>query len=233
MMEKGKRQIGILGGSFDPVHMGHIGLAQETYDKFGLDKILFIPVFQSPNKAYSPLASIVDRREMLRLALKENADFDISDIETRRKKISYTIDTLNYYELKFKNSELFLIIGYDNLLDLDSWKDSRKIMEKFNILVASRPGQQSFFPEDKVLGFFNGDSPYKLSNTEDGMKNFSHWKTRSTLVVFDISPHDVSSSEVRAKLAHGKPAKNLLPPEVEAYIIKHQIYQIRFQPNIK
>ena len=69
-MKKNKRQIGILGGSFDPIHMGHIGLAQETHDKFDLDQILFIPVFQSPHKASSPLASTSDRMEMLRLALK-------------------------------------------------------------------------------------------------------------------------------------------------------------------
>ena len=232
-MKKGKSQIGILGGSFDPVHMGHIGLAEETYNKFNLDKILFIPVFQSPHKAYVPFASVTDRKEMLRLALKENSGFIISDIEARIEKISYTIETLNYYESKFKNSELFFIIGYDNLLDFDSWKDSRKIMNKFNILVASRPGQQLISPEDKVLGFFNGDSPYKLSNIENGMKKFLHSETRSTLVVFDINPRDISSREVREKLAYGKPTKNLLPPEVEAYIIRHQIYQTRFQPNIK
>jgi len=224
-MEKGKRQIGILGGSFDPVHMGHIGLAQETYDKFSLDQILFVPVFQSPHKPHFPLASTVHRGEMLRLALKENADFSVSDVELRQEKPSYTIDTLNYCELKFPNSELFLIIGYDNLSDLDSWKDSRKIMERCHILAASRPSQESFSPEDKVLGFFNEDSPYKLSKTKNGMLKFFHRETRSRLVVFNISPRDISSSKVRGKLRHGKPTKNLLPPEVEAYIIKHQIYQ--------
>ena len=148
-MGKDNLQIGILGGSFDPVHMGHIGLAQEAYDKFSLDRVLFIPVFQSPHKSHIPLASTDHRREMLRLALKENADFSISDVEVRQEKLSYTIDTLNYYESKFPNSELFLIIGCDNLLDLDLWKDSRRIMERFHILVASRPSQNSVSPEDQ------------------------------------------------------------------------------------
>ena len=227
-MKNDKRQIGILGGSFDPVHMGHIGLAQEVYDKFNLDKILFVPVFQSPHKSTTPLASNVHRREMLRLALKENANFIISDVELRREELSYTIDTLNYYKFKFPNSELFLIIGCDNLMGLDSWKESREIMERCHILVASRPIQESFSPEHEVLGFFNGDSPYRIGKIKNVMQKFFHEKTGSRLVVFNISPRDISSSTVRRELAQGKPAKNLLPTEVEAYIIKHQIYQTKF-----
>jgi nicotinate-nucleotide adenylyltransferase len=230
-MGKDEKQIGILGGSFDPVHMGHMGLAQETYDKFGLDQILFVPVFQSPNKLRTPLASTLYRVEMLRLAIKDNTNFSISDAELRREELSYTIDTLNYCELKFSDSELFLIIGCDNLLDLDSWKDSRKIMERCHILVASRPLQKPFSPGDKVLGLFNGDSPYRLGKVENGMKKFFHRETGRRLVVFDINPRDISSSAVRKKLAQGKPTKNLLPLEVEAYIIKHQIYQTKFQLN--
>jgi len=118
-------------------------------------------------------------------------------------------------------------------MGLDLWKESRKIMERFHILVASRPSQKSFSPEHKVLGFFNGDSPYRIGKIKNGMQKFFHEKTGSRLVVFNISPRDISSSTVRRELAQGKPAKNLLPTEVEAYIIKHQIYQTRSQPNIK
>ena len=228
-MQKDINKIGILGGSFDPIHIGHIGLAQEAYSKFGLNKILFIPVFQSPNKSYIPLASIHHRKEMLRLAIHKNKNFVISDLEMCREKISYTIDTLNYYELKFPDSELFLIIGCDNLFNLDSWRDSRKIMERFHVLVASRPSQQTFSPEEKVLGFFNGSSPYKSSKLEKGMLKFFHQKTERKLILFNIHPYDISSSFVRKKLAYGKLTKNLLLPEVEAYIIKHQIYQTKFQ----
>lgn len=226
-MKKDKRQIGILGGSFDPVHMGHLGLAQEAQDKFDLDQIIFIPVFQSPHKHHIPLASAVHRREMLRLALKDNTDFSVSDVELCRQELSYTIDTLNRLKQKFKNSELFLIIGQDNLLDLDSWKDSRKITKRYHILVASRPGLKSFSPESKVLGLFNEDSPYRSGKIENKMQNFFHRETGSRLVVFDINPRNISSSAVREKIARRKPTKNLLLPEVEAYIIKHRIYQTK------
>tara|TARA_B100000470_G_scaffold29443_1_gene19464 strand:- start:26 stop:517 length:492 start_codon:yes stop_codon:yes gene_type:complete len=143
-MNQGVNQIGILGGSFDPVHMGHIGLAQETHERFSLDQILFLPVFQSPHKSHIPLASSTHRMAMLRLALKGNTHFSISDTEMRREEVSYTIDTINRFRLKYSSSELYLIMGYDNLLDLDLWKDSREIMKNCHILVASRPGLKAF-----------------------------------------------------------------------------------------
>ena len=106
-MNKGKRQIGMLGGSFDPVHMGHIGLAQETREKFSLDQILFIPVFQSPHKSHIPLTSTSHRMEMLRLALKDSAHFIISDTEMRREEISYTVDTLNNFRFTYPFNFIF------------------------------------------------------------------------------------------------------------------------------
>ena len=219
------RQIGILGGSFDPVHKGHIGLAQETYEKFGLDQILFVPVFKSPHKKHIPMATSFHRMAMLGLALENSAHFEISDMEIRGEKISYTIDTLDRFRLIYPSSKLFLIIGYDNLLELDAWKDSLKIMKSYNILVASRPGINLTSSEEKVLGMFNGDSPYCSCETQSRNLDFFHQETGTRLVIYDISPQDISSSDVRRRLACGKSLDNLLPPEVETYIIEHQIYK--------
>jgi nicotinate-nucleotide adenylyltransferase len=224
-MSEDIRQIGILGGSFDPVHMGHIGLAQETYEKFGLDQILFVPVFQSPHKKNIPMTTTFHRMAMLRLALRNSAHFDISDMEVRREEISYTIDTLNRFRLIYPSSELFLIIGYDNLLELDAWKDALKIMKSYNVLVASRPGINLISSEEKVLGMFNGDSPYCSFKTQSRNLNFFHQETGTRLVIYDISPQDISSSDVRERLACGKSLDNMLPPEVETYIIDHRIYK--------
>ena len=225
-MNQGKNQIGILGGSFDPVHMGHIGLAQETQSRFSLDQILFLPVFQSPHKSHIPLASNAHRMAMLRLALKGNTHFSISDTEMRREEVSYTIDTINRFRLKYSSSELYLLIGYDNLLDLDSWKDAQEIMKNCHILVASRPGLKIFNSTGKVFGLFNRDSPYRLGKIKNKTQEFIHRETGKKLVVYDISPRDISSSVVRERLVLGKPVDNLLPPEVETYIIEHQIYKI-------
>ena len=225
-MNQRVNQIGILGGSFDPVHMGHIGLAQETQSRFSLDQILFLPVFQSPHKSHIPLASSTHRMAMLRLALKGNTHFSISDTEMRREEVSYTIDTINRFRLKYSSSELYLIMGYDNLLDLDLWKDSREIMENCHILVASRPGLKAFNSTGKIFGLFNGDSPYRLGKIKNKTQEFIHRETGKKLIVYGISPRDISSSVVRERLVLGKPVDNLLPPEVETYIIEHQIYKI-------
>jgi len=225
-MNQGVNRIGILGGSFDPVHMGHIGLAQETQSRFSLDQILFLPVFQSPHKSHTPLASSTHRMAMLRLALKDNPHFSISDTEMRRAEVSYTIDTINRFRLKYSSSELHLIMGYDNLLDLDLWKDSREIMKNCHILVASRPGLKAFHSTGKIFGFFNGDSPYRLGKIKNKTQEFIHRETGKKLVVYGISPRDISSSVVRERLVLGKSVDNLLPPEVETYIIEHQIYKI-------
>jgi nicotinate-nucleotide adenylyltransferase len=162
---------------------------------------------------------------MLQLAIKNIPYFDISDIDIIRQEISYTIDTLNCFRLKYPNSDLFLIIGFDNLLELDSWKDALKIMKNYNILVASRPGIKITSSEEKILGMFNGDSPYCLCETGSGNLDFVNPETGTKLVVCDIRPRDISSTNVRESLVKGKPVDNLLPPEVETYIIKHQIYK--------
>ena len=163
---------------------------------------------------------------MLRLALKGNTHFSISDTEMRREEVSYTIDTINRFRLKYSSSELYLIMGYDNLLDLDLWKDSREIMKNCHILVASRPGLKAFHSTGKIFGLFNGDSPYRLGKIKNKTQEFIHRETGKKLVVYDISPRDISSSVVRERLVLGKSVDNLLPPEVETYIIEHQIYKI-------
>jgi nicotinate-nucleotide adenylyltransferase len=223
-MFKDECQVGILGGSFDPVHMGHLGLAQEIYKKFDLDQVLFIPAFQTPHKKTAPLASSIHRLEMLKLALKDSSHFSISDKEIHRKEVSYTIDTLNDLQIEFPNSKLFLIIGYDNLFKLDSWKDALKIMKKYTIVVASRPGMNSKFAEDKILEMFKGHSPYILCKTTGEDQEFYHQETGSRLIVCNIRPRNISSSLVREQLAQGQSVENLLPREVERYIIEQKIY---------
>jgi len=223
-MFKDEYQVGILGGSFDPVHMGHLGLAQEIYKKFDLDQVLFIPAFQAPHKKTAPLASSTHRLEMLKLALKDSSHFSISDKEIHRKQVSYTIDTLNDLQIEFPNSKLFLIIGYDNLFKLDSWKDALKIMKKYTIVVASRPGINSKFAEDKVLEMFKGHPPYILRKITGEDQEFYHQETGSRLIVCNIRPRNISSSLVREQLAQGQSVENLLPHEVERYIIEQKIY---------
>ena len=222
---RSKQQIGVLGGTFDPVHQGHLGLARETLEKFGLDRVLFMPAFRSPHKPRTPLAPPAHRLEMLRLALQNDPALEVSTIEIQKETLSYTIDTLNFIKLQFPECELSLILGRDNLTDLDSWKDSRKIMECCHVLVGSRPGVEASSVEEAVLGLFGGDSPYTPGEPENGALEFCHCTTGRRLVIHQITPRDISSSIIRDRIAGGKPVGNLLPPEVEIYIMDHHLYQ--------
>lgn len=133
-------KIGILGGTFNPVHIGHLILAEEAREKLGLDKVIFIPTALPPHKDNVNIAPAVDRLKMLKLATKSNKYFAVSDVEIKRKGRSYTIDTLKELKKKYKNDELYFIIGSDLLKYLNEWKDLSQILKMVEFIAATRPG---------------------------------------------------------------------------------------------
>ena len=139
-------KIGILGGTFNPVHIGHLILAEEVREKLKLDKIIFIPTALPPHKDNLNIASATDRLEMLKLATKSNKFFAVSDIEIKRQGRSYTIDTLRELKAKYPHDELYFIIGSDLLKYLNEWKDLSEIIRMVNFVVATRPG----YPLDQI-----------------------------------------------------------------------------------
>ncbi|MBN2831376.1 MAG: nicotinate-nucleotide adenylyltransferase [Candidatus Omnitrophica bacterium] len=133
-------KIGILGGTFNPVHIGHLILAEEARDKLGLDKIIFIPANLPPHKDNVDIADSNTRLKMLKLALKGNKHLAVSDIEIKRKGRSYTIDTIRALKQEYSRDEIYFIIGSDLLKYLDEWKDLGQIMSLVKFTAATRPG---------------------------------------------------------------------------------------------
>ncbi len=133
-------KIGLLGGTFNPVHIGHLILAEEAREKLGLDKIIFIPTALPPHKDNLDIASPGDRLKMLKLAVASNKFFAVSDVEIKRQGRSYTIDTLKELKSKFSRDELYFIIGSDLLKYLAEWKDLGEILKMVEFVVATRPG---------------------------------------------------------------------------------------------
>lgn len=133
-------KIGILGGTFNPVHIGHLILAEEAREKLNLDKIIFVPAALPPHKDNLNIAPAPDRLKMLKLAIKGNNDFAVSDIEIKRRGRSYTIDTLRELKRKYSRDELYFIIGSDLLKYLNEWKDLNEIIKMVKFLAATRPG---------------------------------------------------------------------------------------------
>lgn len=139
-------RIGILGGTFNPVHIGHLILAEEVREKLGLDKIIFVPTALPPHKDDVNIAPPQDRLRMLKLAVASNKFFTVSDIEIKRQGRSYTIDTLKAFKDKYSRDELYFIIGSDLLKYLSEWKDLGQIISMVKFIAATRPG----YPLEKI-----------------------------------------------------------------------------------
>ena len=144
-------KIGILGGTFNPVHIGHLILAEEAREKLGLDKVIFVPTFLPPHKDNSDIAPAVDRLSMIKVAIKTNKYFVVSDTEIKRNGRSYTIDTIKEFKERFRTDDLYFIIGSDLLKYLDEWKDLNEIIKLVRFIVATRPG----FPLEKIPSYID------------------------------------------------------------------------------
>lgn len=230
MSQNQLRRQGLLGGSFDPVHFGHLGLAHEVLQRFQLDNVVFIPTHVSPHKQEQPVTPSLHRQEMLRLSIQDNRLFELSDIEIRRQETSYTIDTLNALRENDPTTEFYLIMAADTFQDLVTWKEYRRILESYNLVVASRPG----FPLKDTDGIFRslyGESiPYDLGRPEKDGTEFRRKDNGRSLSFFNLKePRDISSSEIRNRFHQNVSVKNFLPPQVEQYIIKHNLYKFTEQ----
>lgn len=142
-------KIGILGGTFNPIHAGHLILAEEAREKLALDKIIFVPTFMPPHKDANDIAPAADRLAMVKLATKDNKYFLVSDTEIRRNGRSYTIDTISELKRKYPDDELYFIIGSDLLTYLAEWKDLDRILKMVNFVAATRPG----YPLEKIPSY--------------------------------------------------------------------------------
>lgn len=133
-------KIGILGGTFNPIHVGHLILAEETRQKLNLSKIIFVPSFLPPHKEANSILSAKHRYKMVELAIKKNKFFQVSDIEIKRENKSYTIDTLRQLKREYPKSVLFFIIGSDIIKDLSKWQDIKEVEQLAKFVIATRPG---------------------------------------------------------------------------------------------
>jgi len=142
-------KIGILGGTFNPVHIGHLILAEEVREKLGLSKVIFVPAYLPPHKENSDIAQAKDRLEMVKLAIRTNKFFQASDMEIKRDGRSYTIDTVKEFKKLYPRDEMYFITGSDLLKYLEEWKDLNEIIQLVKFVVATRPG----YPLEKIPSY--------------------------------------------------------------------------------
>jgi nicotinate-nucleotide adenylyltransferase len=205
MLGKTTERIGVFGGSFDPVHMGHLTIAQDAVEQLELDRLIFVPAAIPPHKQGQALADGQQRLEMLRLATEGNLSFEVSDMELRRGGVSYTFDTMRQIQFEHPGAELFFIVGLDSLTILHSWMNVEQLLEMCTIVPFARGGEDI----EKVA------AQIQLSNV---------WKTRLLERLIRIHEVEISASEIRMRLAEGLSIRYLVPPEVEMYIAEHGLY---------
>ena len=190
-------KLGIFGGSFDPVHLGHLLVAQAAVEELGLDRLFFIPASQSPFKPENHAAPAAQRLRLLRLALVGRANCEVDDQELRRGGVSYTVDTLGDYARRFPQAELFYLIGADNVAKLPEWREPAELARLAEFVVVPRPAGSS--------GFSRAEPP------EGGTPNFPAPFRGRFLKGF---PLGVSSSQIRARVRAGLPIDSLVPSAV-------------------
>ena len=199
------KKVGILGGTFNPVHMAHLIIAEIAREEAGLDDILFIPSGCSYLKDASDILPAKYRIHMTGLAIEDNSHFALSTIEIDRGGNSYTCDTLLELKHRYPDQEYYLIVGADNLFTMEEWKDPEVIFRNAKILAAVRGSKKRADMEEKIA---------ELKE-----------KYHADITLLHVSHVDISSSLIREKIAQGLSIRYMLPEKVREYIIKNHFYE--------
>ena len=218
-----RQQIGLLGGTFDPVHNGHLAVAGHVLETLGLDAIWFIPAALPPHKAGHAdgrdISSFADRIAMLEIATADNNSFVVSDIEAKRSAPSYTIDTINILSQQIgEQADFYFIIGADAFIEIDTWKRFQELPTLVNFVVISRPA----YPPDRVGEVIR-------NNFRDYQYDPSHetWKSPHSKGIFffqHMKPVPISSTEIRERVKNGEQIAGLVSPFVDDYIREKGLY---------
>jgi len=198
-------KVGILGGSFDPIHLAHLIIAEEARIILGLDYVMFIPAGLPWMKSGNSLTGADHRLNMVKIAIQHNTNFKFSTIEVDQPGPTYTVDTLEKLSKELgPKTEMFFLLGWDSLAEMPKWKASYRISKMAKLVAFPRPG------------FVKPD----LSQLESSMPDISN-----RIVMLDEPYIGISSTKVRARVASGKSIRYLVPEDVEEYINKNRLYQ--------
>ena len=187
-------RIGILGGTFDPIHLGHLHLAKKVLDRLLLNKVIFIPTNLPPHKKNIRVTQARHRYNMIKLAIENYKRFEVSDVELKRKGRSYSVETLKHFRKRYgPAAEIFFITGSDSLTALSKWKSLRRILRLCKFVIVKRP-------------------------------RFKIISTPGEFIVLDIDAKDISSTKIRTMIRNSQGTGKFVPKKVEKYIQKHDLY---------
>jgi nicotinate-nucleotide adenylyltransferase len=211
-------RVGLFGGSFNPIHFGHLRAAEEVREALRLDLVYFVPAASPPHKADGELAPAEHRLAMVRLATKGNRHFMASDVEIRRSGRSYTIDTVRFYLATLRQpATLYVLMGADQFAELDTWKDPDELVQLSNLAVHTRlMNTESGPPRVSVAAL----KRFGYTQTDD---HYVH-SSGQTLSFVETTFFPISATEIRHKIQHGESINYLLPGDVLDYVQRHALY---------
>lgn len=212
------RRLGIFGGSFNPIHFGHLRVAEEVCEELSLDQIIFVPTYIPPHKDASFLVSFEHRYNMVSLALQGHPKFIVSDIEAQLGGISYTVRTLSRLREVHRKADIFFLVGSDAFMEIDSWWHFREIFDLASITVMTRPGVSPESISKFVSQHLNLD--YRWVEDE---KHFEHPEGYPIKLV-SVTLIDISASRIRKLVSLGRSIRFLVPETVREYIILNRLY---------
>ena len=219
--------IGIFGGTFDPIHLGHLKTVLEVKDRFHLETVYLIPAAQPPHKTDRAIAPPANRMAMLNIAVAHLHELEVSDTEINRAGLSYSVETVDEFRRRFiETTRLFFILGIDAFVEIHTWKAYRRLFERVAFIVMTRPGsgnRQLPPARETMQAYLDARiSDGYVFESETG--GFSH-PVLQPVRLFTTTPVDISSTEIREKIMRQQPFEQLLPEGVAAYISRKGLYQ--------
>ena len=211
-------RIGLLGGSFNPIHNAHLRIAGEAQVACLLDRVVFIPAVDPPHKLLEGGVSFESRSKMVSMAIDGRPDFEISTVEAERGGKSYSIDTISTFLERFPGDDLFFIIGSDSFLEIGKWHRYAEIFRSCNLIVVERPGYPVINPLETL------PNAVRRAFTFDGETGCLTHESGNTIFFITGSPLELSSTEIRRLAADGTNITHYVPPDVAAYISQQRIY---------
>lgn len=219
MRPKKPIRLGLFGGTFNPIHYGHLRAAEEVAELLNLQELWFIPAGLPPHKAPEAVTPFEVRLAMTRLAVGRHPRFRVSDLEGRRPGKSYTVETLRHLRQEFgPEGELFFILGLDSLLEIPTWKDYRELFTLSHFAVLERPGYDPGQVEEVLKGQVHGDFQARGANL------FVH-PSGHQVVILATTHLDIAASRIRELARQGRSLRYLLPEAVRRFILKNRLYR--------
>ncbi|MBS1788513.1 MAG: nicotinate (nicotinamide) nucleotide adenylyltransferase [Acidobacteria bacterium] len=217
-----RQRIAVYGGTFDPIHNGHLRVAEEILNAFAMDRLLFVPAFVPPHKRGSEISSPFHRLAMLALGTADQQRMFVSAIELEAPQKPYTIETLGRLQAETPDAQLFFVMGADSFRDVTMWREHERLLTEYDVIVAGRPGNdRNKHIVSHLAPKLQGRCVDLLGGRLPSSENF----TSSHIYLTDYVIVDISATEIREAARKNQSVEKFVPPPVAVYIEKYQLYR--------